>query len=78
VTDRDRDIPQSAQTQRENELRQALLSQDLIGQAKGILMERHKITAEKACLFLARLSRDTNIKLHDIAEEIIDTVQESG
>jgi hypothetical protein len=64
--------------QREAQLLQALLSRDLIGQAKGILMERYKITGDKAFLFLARLSQDTNTKLHDIAEEIIDTVQESG
>jgi len=60
--------------QRESQLLQALLSRDLIGQAKGILMERYKITGEKAFLFLARLSQDTNTKLHDIAEKIIDTV----
>ncbi len=60
--------------QQEAQLLQALLSRDLIGQAKGILMERYKITGEKAFLFLARLSQDTNTKLHDIAEEIIDTV----
>ena len=64
--------------QRESQLLQALLSRDLIGQAKGILMERYKITDEKAFLFLARLSQDTNTKLHDIAEKIINTVQDSA
>jgi AmiR/NasT family two-component response regulator len=63
-----------AGAQQEAQLLQALLSRDLIAQAKGILMERYKITGEKAFLFLARLSQDTNTKLHDIAEEIIDTV----
>ena len=68
VTVRRHDIPPSEQ----------MLSRGLIGQAKGILMERYKITDEKAFLLLAQLSQDTNTKLHDIAEEIIDTVQESG
>ncbi|MGY1666006.1 ANTAR domain-containing protein [Geodermatophilus sp. SYSU D00696] len=51
----------------------ALGSRDLIGQAKGILMERYKITAEVAFALLAKTSQDTNQKLHVVAEELTRT-----
>jgi AmiR/NasT family two-component response regulator len=44
---------------------------DVIGQAKGILMERYKITGERAFLLLTRVSQTGNRKLHDIAEELV-------
>lgn len=51
-------------------LHEALSSRDVIGQAKGILMERHGITEEQAFNVLRRASNDLNIKLRDIAVEI--------
>ncbi|MEX5721243.1 ANTAR domain-containing protein [Geodermatophilus maliterrae] len=53
-----------------NHLTTALSSRDLIGQAKGILMERYKITAEMAFALLARTSQDTNRKLHEVAASL--------
>ncbi|WP_267936116.1 ANTAR domain-containing protein [Saccharothrix sp. S26] len=50
-------------------------SRDLIGQAKGILMERHKITADEAFAKLARASQGTNTKLHDVADHLTRTGQ---
>jgi hypothetical protein len=44
-------------------LQQALLSRDVIGQAKGILMERLKITPEDAFDLLRRSSQHLNVKL---------------
>jgi hypothetical protein len=55
------------------DLRTAVGSRDLIGQAKGILMERHKLTADQAFSVLARASQQTNRKLVDIALELSDT-----
>jgi GAF domain-containing protein len=52
------------------QLAQALDTRDLIGQAKGILMERFKITAQQAFLLLSRASSEMNIKLHDVAEHL--------
>src|SRR5918994_4648561 len=46
----------------------ALVNRDVIGQAKGILMERFKITADQAFDVLAKVSQDTNRKLHAVAE----------
>ncbi len=46
-----------------------LASRDLIGQAKGILMERHKLSADQAFALLSRLSQDLNRKVADVAAD---------
>lgn len=46
-----------------------------IGQAKGILMERFKITAHEAFLLLVRASSDLNLKLRNVAEQLTVTGQ---
>ena len=51
----------------------ALVNRDLIGQAKGILMERFKITSEQAFAVLAKVSQDTNRKLSAVAEDLART-----
>ena len=55
------------------ELHSALATRDRIGQAKGIIMERYKIDAVQAFAMLRRLSQDSNTRLVDIAERVIDT-----
>lgn len=59
-----------AGSQQVSQLTEALDTRDLIGQAKGILMERFKITAQEAFLLLSRASSELNIKLHDVAEQL--------
>lgn len=59
-----------AGARREGQLRTAIDSRDVIGQAKGILMERHKIDALQAFALLTRASSTTNRKVIDIAEEL--------
>ena len=54
-------------------LREAMRSRSVIEQAKGILMERHKITAEQAFTLLTHASQRSNVKLRDIAEELATT-----
>jgi GAF domain-containing protein len=54
-------------------LQTALESRAVIDQAKGILMERHKITADQAFGVLARVSQEMNRKLLDVARELTDT-----
>jgi GAF domain-containing protein len=51
----------------------ALVNRDIIGQAKGILMERFKITSEQAFAVLAKVSQDTNRKVSAIAEDLART-----
>ena len=52
------------------QLTQALDTRDIIGQAKGILMERFKITPQQAFQVLTRASSDTNTKLRDVADAL--------
>jgi AmiR/NasT family two-component response regulator len=54
-------------------LGQALESRDLIGQAKGILMERFRVTSEQAFRMLVSSSQNTNIKLIEVARWLTDT-----
>lgn len=59
--------------QHETHLSSALTGRDVIGQAKGILMERHQIDAHAAFAVLLRISQSSNRKLRDIAEELATT-----
>lgn len=61
---------------REQQFRSALASRDVIGQAKGILMERYDINAIEAFDLLRRLSQEDNIKLAEIAERVVSTRSE--
>ncbi|MDN5861753.1 MAG: ANTAR domain-containing protein [Pseudonocardia sp.] len=54
-------------------LRTAVDSRDVIGQAKGILMERHKIDARRAFAMLVAFSQDHNVKLRELAERLTRT-----
>jgi GAF domain-containing protein len=49
------------------QLREALKSRDVIGQAKGILMQRQGIGADEAFDILRRTSQDLNMKLAQVA-----------
>jgi GAF domain-containing protein len=51
----------------------ALNRRDVISQAKGILMERYKITAPTAFALLAKTSQETNTRVYDIAETLTQT-----
>lgn len=60
-----------AGVRKEAHLANAIVNRDVIGQAKGILMERYKIPGERAFLLLSRASQRSNRKLHDVAEELV-------
>jgi GAF domain-containing protein len=53
-------------------LNQALHSRKVIGQAIGILSERYDIDEDRAFAFLVRASSHGNIKIRDIAQELVD------
>jgi transcriptional regulator with GAF, ATPase, and Fis domain len=59
--------------QTEEGLKVAVGSRDVIGQAKGILMERHRITADEAFAMLARASQRLNVRLASVAERLAQT-----
>lgn len=54
------------------QLNEALKTRDMIGQAKGILMEREGISDEAAFDMLKTISQNSNVKLRDIARRLID------
>ena len=54
-------------------MRLALANRDIIGQAKGILMERHRITADEAFALLSERSQRANRKLKDVARQLAET-----
>lgn len=56
----------------------AVDSRDLIGQGKGVLMERYSIDNEQAFLVLVRVSQRTHRKLSDLARELVSTRQLKG
>ncbi len=41
-------------------------------------MERFKLTAEQAFAALARVSQQSNVKLRDVAQRLIDTGETPG
>lgn len=62
-----------AEAMKVEQLGEALVTRDLIGQAKGILIERYKITGAQAFTILDRSSSNTNQKLRDVAEHLVHT-----
>lgn len=54
-------------------LERALVTREMIGQAIGILMERERITADQAFDILRRASQRLNVKLRDVAQDLVDT-----
>jgi GAF domain-containing protein len=64
---------QASERGRTSNLQTALLSREIIGQAQGILMERERITADQAFDLLRRSSQHLNLKLRDVAQELVDT-----
>lgn len=53
-------------------LHEALESRDIIGQAKGMLMERFGVSAEEAFGVLRATSQRANRKLRDVAADVIE------
>lgn len=63
---------------RDEQFRSALASRDIIGQAKGMLMERFKIDAVQAFELLKRLSQSSNTPLAVVARELVEAEQRGG
>jgi len=61
----------------EETLSAALAHRDVIGQAKGIVMERFHLDAPRAFALLTRLSQTENIKLRDIATQLVADIADS-
>jgi transcriptional regulator with GAF, ATPase, and Fis domain len=56
---------------RAEQFRSALATRDVIGQAKGMIMERFTIDADQAFELLKRLSQSSNTSLADVARQLV-------
>lgn len=54
-------------------LRTAVATRTLIGQATGVVMATRKVGAEEAFALLRTSSQHRNVKLRDVAQEVVDT-----
>jgi hypothetical protein len=52
-------------------LARKVVTRQVIGQAQGILMERHKVTPEQAFAMLVRVSQHRNDRLRHVAERLV-------
>jgi GAF domain-containing protein len=62
-----------AAAQHEEQLEVEMDNRTVIGQAQGILMERFDLEPDTAFRVLARFSSSLNIKVHDVARQIVAT-----
>ena len=62
---------------RDEQFKKALASRDVIGQAKGMLMERYGVSAIQAFDLLRKLSQDSNTPLIRIATDLVEKQQSS-
>ncbi|WP_082965228.1 GAF and ANTAR domain-containing protein [Mycobacterium sp. ACS1612] len=62
---------------REEQFKRALASRDMIGQAKGMIMERYGVDAVQAFEVLRKLSQDSNVPLVQVATDLITKAQDS-
>ncbi len=60
-----------ASARSEDNLRSALASRDIIGQAKGIIMESCGVTSHEAFDLLTKLSQQTNTPLYEVARKLV-------
>ena len=62
-----------ADARKRDDLDRAVASRDLIGQAKGILMERYHLDGDGAFRVLARVSQASSRPLREVARELVST-----
>lgn len=62
-----------ASAQKIDGLETAIHSRQLIGVAQGILMQRYGLTLDRSFEVMRRYSSDTNIKLRDVAQMVVDS-----
>jgi GAF domain-containing protein len=56
----------------------ALATRKIIGEAIGITMERYQIDEDQAFKFLVRVSQTGNIKLRDVAAQLVSRARDDG
>jgi PAS domain S-box-containing protein len=69
----DRVVAAETAADRETNLEQAVESQRLVGQAIGILIERHRVPPNEAFRLLRTASQNRNLKLREVARRVIES-----
>ena len=69
----DREIERQRSANKQANLEAAIQSHRLVGQAVGILVERHRLLPSQAFDRLKTASQNRNLKLHDVATRVIET-----
>lgn len=59
-------------------LRQAIQTRERVGVATGILMERHKMPADRALERLAEVARMEGVPVREVADRVIETGRDPG
>lgn len=62
---------------KETHLVSAIGTRGLVGQAIGIVMERHRIGSDRAFEYLVRVSQSSNTKLRDLAVHIVSAAEDA-
>lgn len=62
-----------AEAEKSRQLNVAVDTRDIIGQAKGILIERHRITGPQAFIVLSMASQRSNTKLWNVADHLVSS-----
>nr|WP_234810015.1 GAF and ANTAR domain-containing protein [Mycolicibacterium moriokaense] len=63
---------------RDEHFKKALASRDVIGQAKGMIMERYGVDAVQAFELLRKLSQDSNVPLIKVATQLVADSQSTA
>lgn len=63
---------------RDEQFAQALASRDVIGQAKGVVMERFGVDADRAFAMLATLSQESNTPVAQVSRKLVDASSRAG
>jgi len=66
---------QQALATENQQMMRAIATRDMIGQAKGMLMERFNIDADRAFGLLTRLSQETDTRVESIARNLVETAR---
>lgn len=60
----------------EMQLAEALRTSSVIAKATGLVMARYQLTDDQSLTYLARMASKSGLRLHDIATELVTTVNE--
>jgi GAF domain-containing protein len=63
---------------RQEQLGEALSARDIIGQAKGIITHRNRVSADAAFAMLVQMSQETNLRLREVAEYVVERAERSA